>query len=264
MRKIGLKVFSTNDYYFEPAIKLYNGGAFDYLEIYLVAGESRNFIGKWIELEIPLAFHAPHSIGGFNPSQESMKKKNEIIIEEVAEICREYKPLYLVFHSGTNGTVHEAIKQFNQYFSMYPHLNQVALIENKPLIGVNDLQCIGATPREIKLLMAQTQMGFCLDFGHAICAAKSISTDWMLLIGEFLDLNPMSFHLSDGNIFSQQDDHLHLGSGNYDLHWILSKIPENGNVAIETEKDSKTSLDDFAMDTRVFRSIEKEVEMHST
>jgi deoxyribonuclease IV len=256
MIRIGLKVFSTNDAYIAPAERLFSEGVFDYAEVYLVAGKSRNSIKNWISSGIPLAFHAPHSIGGFNPSQASARKANEIIAQEIADVSSLYKPLYLVFHAGTDGSLKESICQFSDYLSKFPHIRETAIIENKPVVGMYNMRCIGTTSEEIKQIMTETTMGFCLDFGHAICAAKSLNIDRQLFIHNFLSLNPSVFHVSDGHVNSEEDEHLHLGVGDYNLSWIISCIPQKATVAIETQKDSNDSLDDFALDAHTFRYAE--------
>ena len=54
--------------------------------------------------------------------------------------------------------------------------------------------------------------------------------------------------MSDGEITSNVDMHLHIGEGNYDIKRILEIIDDDKNIAIETKKDSKENLNDFIKD----------------
>jgi endonuclease IV len=259
MRKIGLKVYSTNNRYIKPAQSLFQKGIFDYIEIFLSAGKSLESIGHWISTGIPLAFHAPHSLGGFNPSLPGARNSNEIIFKEIAEICKIYEPLYLVFHSGTNGSVEEVIHQFKYFFSKFPDMHRNVIIENKPKVGMNNMRCIGSTPEEIQQIQMNLNINFCLDFGHAFSAASTLGLDRYLFVNSFAALNPVAYHISDGHTETEIDEHLNLGDGNYDIPWIISRIPEKAYVALETHKSSLTNLDDFLTDTIVFRHAEKTV-----
>ena len=60
MHKLGLKLWSINtDYYYDEAIRLYNDGIFDYIELYVVPNSTET-IDKWKKINIPFSLHAPH------------------------------------------------------------------------------------------------------------------------------------------------------------------------------------------------------------
>ncbi len=66
MYKIGLKLWSRNtDYYYDEAIRLYNDGVYDYIELYVVPNMT-DTIEKWKKLDIPFIVHCPHFAHGFN------------------------------------------------------------------------------------------------------------------------------------------------------------------------------------------------------
>ncbi len=255
--KIGLKTFVTNLDYIPETNDLYSAEVFDYIEIYLVAGVSRDNISEWIETGIPLNFHAPHSYGGFNTSLAEKAKENQQIMLEIYDVCSMYTPDYLVFHPGIQGNLGETIRQFNILFDQYPQLRKFSLIENKPMFGMKGELCLGATPDDIKLICKNTGLSFCLDFGHAISASASLNLDWKEYINCFLEILPKAFHLSDGHLNSQIDEHLHFTYGDFDIPWCLSKIKTESFVTLETEKESKDSLDDFLKDVRYIQDILK-------
>jgi deoxyribonuclease-4 len=250
---IGLKVYVTNAAYVKQAKKLFDEKVFDYIEVFLVAGKSLSCIADWIATGIPLAFHAAHSYEGFNPSLVSKYETNLQIAAELADVCLLYKPEYIVFHPGISGELSETIRQFNKIFDMFSILHNGAVIENKPILGMRGEICIGATPDCIKKISSSLNIGCCLDFGHAMCAAATKMVPWRMFIEEFLLLNPSVFHISDGHAISETDEHLHIGSGNYSIDWFLSKVKKGSFVAIETIKDSQCTIDDFVTDANNVR-----------
>jgi sugar phosphate isomerase/epimerase len=114
---------------------------------------------------------------------------------------------------------------------------------------------VGASPEEMDKIMKETGLGFCLDFGHALCYAAWARKPWAGVIADFLKLKPKVFHLSDGDVDSLKDAHEHLGTGNYDLGTMIRMIPEDGCVALETNHDSREHLDDFQRDVDYFRRM---------
>ena len=77
--------------------------------------------------------------------------------------------------------------------------------------------------------------------------------DYKDIINQFIGLNPNMYHLSDGDTNSQTDMHLNFGEGNFDLKDIISNIPNEAYLSIETNKRFKTDLDDFKEDAGYFR-----------
>jgi endonuclease IV len=126
------------------------------------------------------------------------------------------------------------------------------VIENKPLVGWREERCLGASPEEIRSLLAATHRGFCLDFGHAICYSVAAKKDWKSVLDEFLTLKPSMYHLCDG-FYKPKDAHEHLGEGEFDLPYLTKLIDPNKNVSLETKKNSQDSLDDFIGDVNRLR-----------
>jgi len=245
--KLGLKLWSKNDNYIESAISLYEKGVFGYIELFAVPG-SASYIKKWEEVNIPFILHAPHSLAGFNPSIEMRQGANFAILPELDKFRSALNPKFIIFHPGLNGTIDETIRQFCEIRRQFPEIHKLALVENKPEIGLNAEQCIGSTPQEIANIMDKAEMGFCFDIGHAVCAANSAGIEPHVLFHDFLRLQPAMYHLSDGDENGEQDTHLNYGSGNYNLGNILQLLPNDARITIETDKCSDDNLNDFAKD----------------
>ncbi len=252
MHKIGLKLWNINtNYYYDEAIHLYNDGIFDYIELYIVPGHL-NLIDKWKDIRIPFDIHAPHFAHNMNLSKKEYEKDNYSKYIEVKEYADSLNASVIIFHGGINGDYKETgrqIKNFNE---------SRILIENKPyqpLRMSEDNKCVGSKYEEIKYIMEESRCGFCLDIGHAICSANSQGIEPYSYIEKLVTLNPKRIHLSDIDTTSKYDQHLNYGKGNLDFKRILSIIPKDVNITIETNKISKTDLDDYADDVYYLKNI---------
>ena len=249
MYKLGLKLWSTNtDYYYDEAIRLYNDGVFDYIELYVVP-DTLNTLEKWNKLEIPIILHAPHFAHGLNLAIENKFEFNKKIYEQVDIFRLELNAEYTIVHSGIEGSIEEVIRQLN---IIKP---KNFIIENKPYrapLGEKKL-CRGYSVEEISKVINETGCGFCLDIGHAICTANSIGEEPYTYLKKFNNLNPVICHISGNDINSTVDKHLHLSQGNYNFKEIFNIISDNNYISIETNKDSKTNLNDFEEDIKFFR-----------
>lgn len=254
MNKLGLKLWSINtDYYYDEAIRLHDDGVFDYIELYVVP-DTLNTLYKWKKLNIPFVIHCPHFAHGFNLAKVEKKESNRKIFKDVQKFADELDVPYIVIHGGIDGNIEETAKQLASFNE------KRALIENKPFVALPNRMggnyCRGFNIEEIKLVMDTSKCGFCLDFGHAICAANSLCKDVYSYIEDFCELNPSMFHLTDvDDINSPYDSHLHLGTGQLDIKKILKLISQESYVTFETNKNSNENLIDFAEDMKWIKNL---------
>jgi len=241
--KIGLKLFSTNMQYIEEAKSLYGRGLFNYIELYSVPNSYKDCIDYWKLLDIPFVIHAPHFGGGLNLGDWSKKDSNEKLIKESFLYADSLKSGDVIVHPGVRGELTETIIQIKKIYD-----NRI-IIENKPFCSVNKkFTCIGATIYDIKNIIDQTKVRFCLDMGHAICSANSLNIEPKKYIKQFMTLNPYMFHLSDGDYNGVSDSHKHFGKGSFPIKELIDFFPYNSIVTIETEKSFSDSLSDFVID----------------
>ena len=267
MNKRGLKLWSINtDYYFYDALRLYESGIFDYIELYAVAN-SLEHLQKWKIMKknhnIPFIIHCPHFAHGFNLAKAEKSESNLKIYNEVKQFADELDAQFIIFHGGIDGNIEETAKQLASF-----NENR-ALIENKPYVALPNRMggeyCRGYSTDEIKLVKDTANCGFCFDFGHAICAANSlfniekynIATDlekfnpkFAAIEAErieylynylkiFLPLKPDMYHLTDVKfIKSVYDSHPHLGTGELDFKRIFDMVDDNKCITFETNKNS--------------------------
>lgn len=249
MYKLGLKLWSINtDYYYDEAIRLYNDGVFDYIELYVLP-DSFDTIKKWEKLKIPFTVHAPHFNQGINLADYDKFDFNKKIFNEVFKWADALQAEYIVFHPGVQGNINETIRQIKIL------RDERMIVENKPPLQIpSRRECRGANLEEIKLIVNEAKLKTCLDIGHAICSANYFNKAPYDYLEEFQKLNPVYYHIADNYIDNIEDQHLNLGGGNYDLHKIFKIINlKNNSVTLETNKKSKINLDDFIEDVNTFK-----------
>lgn len=245
---IGLKLHSTNIALIPDAIKLKREGFFDYIELYIIPGSYNETINAWKNLDISYVIHAPHSYSGLNLSLKNFEHNNISLIEETESFRMVLKPAKIIFHPGIDGSINETIRQILLFKKKYSELFKSAIIENKPKIGLNGEVCVGSSTEEIAQIIKETEMGYCLDIGHAIYYAAWADLKYEDVIDSFMDLKPDIYHLSDGDISSQTDLHLNFGKGNFELDRILNKIPQDSYITIETNRNMAMNLKDYESD----------------
>jgi len=251
MPKIGLKLWSTNLKYMPAARDLFERKMFDYIELFTVLG-SQETISQWKELGIPFVLHAPHSTAGLNPADRDQREANIESVRQLARFFDALSPAFVIFHPGVGGGIEESILQFRSFGERFPLMYQKIIIENKPLVGLRDEKCLGASPEEMLFLLDGTGRGLCLDFGHAICYSVAAAKDWKAVVADFLAMRPAMYHFCDG-LFSVKDDHRHLGTGKFDLPYLFGLIERDKRITLETNKDHSELLDDFLQDVQRLR-----------
>ena len=250
MYQIGLKLWSTNtDVYLHEAERLYVDGIFSYVELYVVPG-SLECLPAWKKLKTPFIIHNAHFMQHFNLAKKECEVNNRKIYEETKRFADELNAPWIIFHGGIDGNIEETARQLAAF---HPKLRCHKMIENKPFRALPNRMggtfCRGYNITELKMVMDITGCGFCLDFGHAVCAANSLYQEPYSYIEELMTLNPAMYHLTDvDDMTSEYDSHPHLGKGTLDFNRIQSLIPDSAYVTVETEKNSSKQLTDFRED----------------
>ena len=256
MLKIGLKLWSVNtDAYLSEAERLYADGTFSYIELFVVPG-TENTLDAWRRLHdekgVPFIIHNAHAAQGFNLADESAERKNVEIYRETRKFADALGARYVIFHGGVDGSIKETARQLKALEE--PR----ALLENKPLAPIANpfgvKECRGATVEEIGFVLNEVKCGFCLDIGHAVCAANSQSIEPYGYVAGLADMfKPAMFHLSDvADINSVYDSHLHFKTGQLDIARIKRGVfSDDSTVSIETIKDSPIDLNDYVKDVEV-------------
>ena len=249
MLKLGLKLWSINtDAYLREAVKLYARKVFDYLEIYFVPG-SEMTAGEWKSTGIPCIVHAPHSRHGINLAAADHEAYNRATFAAVRKFADALSAPEIIAHGGVLGSIAEIVRQLKLVG------DSRILIENKPYLPIDrsDIKLAGSTPEEIAEIITGIDCGLCLDIGHMVASANAHKANWRDYFKAFLALRPKMFHLSDIQTDSDIDQHLHFGCGALPIREVLSQLSADAVISIETARDSKDNLDDFARDVEWLR-----------
>ena len=247
--RLGLKLWSVNtDGYLREAVKLYAKKVFDYLEIYFVPGSESTSI-EWKATGIPCIVHAPHSRHGVNLAAADREAYNREMFAAVRKFADMLSAPDIIVHGGVLGSITEIVRQLKLVD------DRRILIENKPYLPIDhsNIKLAGSTPEEIAEIIAGTDCGFCLDIGHMVASANAHAADLHDYFKAFLAFNPKMFHLSDLQADSDIDQHLHFGCGSLPIREVLSQLPPDAVISIETARDSKDNLADFERDVEWLR-----------
>lgn len=243
MYQVGLKVGSINIQYTKEILYYYEKNIFQYIELFIPIGSYIDTIKYWKQFNIPFGIHAPHTAAGMNLADPAEYKANKAKIEETMRFADSLKAKYIIFHSGTNGKIEETIHQLS------PYADDRFLIENKPIKGFGgDFICVGATYDELKAMIDALSCGFCLDFGHAICAANTLRRNPLEFITQLKSLDPKVYHLTDGDYKSEVDSHYHYGKGTFPIKELLAFVPDGGMITNEAKRENMVSLQEFYLD----------------
>lgn len=232
--KFGLKLWSTDTELTDQAIHLIDEKIFDYIELFVVP-DTR--ISPFI-IDVPYAIHIPHEKFGVNISERSKKEYNLQKINESIRWADALNAKYLILHPGV-GRMENTI-DFLETID-----DKRILIENMPKLGLRGEKMVGYAPKQIKSLMGD-KFGLCLDLNHAIKASVSLRTSYKEFIEEFLKLQPKMFHISDGKLNDEKDEHLNIGEGEYDFEFLMSCVKEAKSeyVTLETPRTNLNSFDE--------------------
>ena len=255
MYRLGLKLWSVNtDAYLREAKRLFAEGVFSYIELFVVP-DTVETLGVWRRLHdekgIPFVVHNAHAAKGFNLAARAAETRNREIYAQTRAFADALDARHVIFHGGVDGSIEETARQLKALEE--PR----ALLENKPAVPLpNDagaVSCRGAAIDEIGHVLAEARCGFCLDVGHAVCAANTQGIEPYAYVEELNGrFSPAMFHLSDvADMSSPYDAHPHLGTGALDIPRLKRTIfPPDAAISIETVKASPADLDDFIQDAR--------------
>ena len=232
--KFGLKLWSNQKDLLKAAIDLIENKVFDYIELSVVPNTDIDPF----KYDLLYVIHAPHEKFGVNIGDPEKKGYNSNMINESIDWADKLNARNIILHSGY-GSMNAAKRVLEEVD------DKRILIENMPKVGLNDEKMIGDTPEQIKKLI-DNKFGLCLDLNHAIKAAVSLGRPYKEFIEEFLKLKPKMFHISDGRLNKEKDEHLSIGEGDYDFELLIGCVKKNEfkYVTLETPRTNSNSFSD--------------------
>lgn len=244
--KFGLKLWSINIDLINQAIHLIDEKIFDYIELFVIPGTQITPF----KTSVPYIIHIPHHKFGVNIGESSLKKFNLEKIDESITWADKLNAKYLILHAG-HGSMGDAADLLGEI------TDRRLLIENMPKVGLNNEYMIGYSAKQIKELIGNGNAGLCLDFGHAAKAAVSLGVDYREHIKGFLKFEPKVFHMSDGVLSFEKDEHLNIGEGDYDFEYLLRCVMNSSSrlMTLETPRTSQRSLREDIQNVESLKNI---------
>jgi len=233
--KFGLKLWSTNIGLIDQAIHLIDEKIFDYIELFVIPDTQ---ISPFM-VDVSYIIHIPHEKFGVNIGDAIKKEYNLQKIDESIAWADRLNARYLILHAG-HGSMKHATDVLREI------ADDRLLIENVPKVGLNDELMIGYSPAQIEELIGDGDRGLCLDLNHAAKAAVSLGVDYREYVQDFSVFDPKMFHISDGTLDNEKDEHLNIGEGDYDFDYLLQCVlgSASGLVTVETPRMHKGSLNE--------------------
>lgn len=233
--KFGLKLWSINECLIKKAETLIIEDVFQYVELTPIPNTD---LKPFLSYDIPYVIHITTESHGLNVADVKKRDSNLGIINDCIQWADKLNAVHMVLHPGY-GSIDDSI-EFLELME-----DDRILIENMPKVGLNGECMVGYSPNEIEMLTG-LKFGFCLDFGHAIKAAKSQQKEYIPYIKSFLKLKPEMFHICDGMLNEEKDKHMSIGDGEYDFDFLLRCVLDNKSryVTMETPRKDLSSLDE--------------------
>ena len=244
--KFGLKLWSINTDLIEQAVHLIDEKVFDYIELMVIPdSEITPFL-----IDVPYIIHIPHHRFGVNIGDATIKEYNLQKINESITWADRLNAKYLILHPGHGHMQHAT-------YLLRGLSDSRLLIENMPKMGLGGEAMIGYSPEQIEELIGDNDMGLCLDFGHAVKAAVSMGLDYKEYVQGFMGFEPKVFHVSDGTLSEEKDEHLGIGEGEYDLKYFIQCVENPFSLmTLETPRFNKKSLNEDIQNAHKIKSIQ--------
>lgn len=249
--KIGIKISTRN---FDFLRDIYeNSKLIDFIEIILMPEFKSKEINILKNLKLPYFIHIPSGRYGIDFGDIKKNKKNLEYIGKINQYSADLKPICYIFHPES-GDIAYSISNIQKL-----ELKPIAL-ENMPMKGIFGGKLLAYDVDTMRVFFKKIKdLEFCLDFNHAIKAAISMKAEYFEFIKNFIEFKkPMIFHISQGDIHVEIDDHLPLDKGNYDMKKLKSLLLNMNSLVyltFETPRDFKKGIKDDIRNIKIFLKI---------
>ena len=249
--KFGIKI-KANEFHLLPTI-YDNREIIDFIEVLIrpdFAVDDLVTINKFI---LPYSIHFPHLTNNIDFGNIKHAHYNQEFIERIRsnkKIFDSLTPLCYIVHPES-GDVQLSISNLKKL-----KVKPLAL-ENMPYKFETGGYRLAHTAEAIKpFFNAMPDLELCLDLNHAIKTAVCTSLDSIEVIKNFIKIKkPLHFHIADGNMNSQFDEHLSIGEGSYDISKIkalLLDLDSDVYLTFETPRLNKIGIEDDLKNIRAF------------
>jgi len=235
--KIGVK-----SYNYSKELEYFKDKA-DFFEI--MAVEGRDYSG-FKNFNMPFVIHSQHAKFGINNANREINQKNLDSFNYAKKIADMLNSKKIIVHPGL---IEGDNCSKSNSISFIASLNDKRIIvENMP--REKNLCNI---PEQVKEFVDKTGCGFCFDINHAIIIAQVLKKDYKELIKKFVKLKPSHFHLGGQKIPGR--DHLCFADSELNLKEILSLLPKDAEITLETSIDIEKTKEDLKIIREILKGI---------
>jgi deoxyribonuclease-4 len=233
--ELGLKLWSSNTHLLEEASLLVEEKVVAFIEVSVVPGTDPS---PFADTHVPYVVHAATERHGVDIGNPLVHAPTRRALEESIRWADILGAEIIILHPGS-GDLGESLAFLRDL------RDDRLCIENMPRAGLGGETLTGATREELTALLGN-RFRFCLDLNHAVKAAASEGAEYHAYIRDLLTLTPVIFHLADGHTGVPTDEHLPIGSGDYDIGFMVRCVAESPapRVTLETPRTMMGSLDE--------------------
>jgi endonuclease IV len=182
-----------------------------------------------------ISLSCPTYMQGYSFGDGQFDKNKKVLIEMI-ELSNQLNSKYIILHPEFG-----SVKNFIKLLGCIN--DDRFVVENMPRYGMNDTkELIAYNYSDIKKIIDECGLGFCLDLAHASKTAISLDRDYKAFIQKFFSLDPRIAHVSDGRLTNRIDEHLDLGSGDFDLNFFKSLLSSSRVEYLTFEVPKKNGL----------------------
>jgi len=235
--KIGVKSYEYNkelEYFKDKA---------DFFEIMAVEGKDYS---SFKEFKMPFVIHCQHAVFGINNSDKDLYQKNLSSFNYARKIADMLGAKKIIIHPGD--IKNEACSKENSISFIKSLKDKRIIIENMPRE-----KSLCNTPEQLKEFADKTGCGICFDINHALYSAQNLKKDYKEVIKSFIKLKPGHFHLGGHKFIGV--DHLCFADSELDLKEILSFLPRDAEITLETSNEIEKTKEDLKIIKEVLKEI---------
>lgn len=248
---LGIKI-KTNEFYLLPEI-FANKNIIDFIEVLFSHDFTIDDLNVIKSFKLPYSIHFPHRTEKIDFGSAHQASHNQKFIERInshKKMFDQLNPLCYIVHPES-GDAQLSISNIKKL------LVKPLAVENMPYKFNDGGYRLAQDPDSIKPYFDNIpDLKFCLDLNHAVKTAICMSLDYIELIKKFIKFKtPILFHIADGNLSSEFDEHLSIGEGDYDIHRIkkiLLEMKEIGYLTFETPRINKDNIEDDLRNIKTF------------
>ena len=249
--KLGIKIRPLE---FNLLPEIYeNQDVIDFIEVLISPDFTIDDLEAIKNFKLPYSIHLPHLTEKIDYGNAKQAQYNQEFIERInfyKTTFDQLRPLCYIVHPES-GDVQLSVENIKKL-----HVKPLA-VENMPYKFKAGGNRLGHIPEAIDPYFKKIpELEFCLDLNHAVKTAICQSLDYLELIKNFIKLKrPIHFHIADGSLSSEFDEHLAIGEGDYDIPGIKSLLYDIDSTVYLTFETPRINNEDITDDLRYMKSF---------